>query len=283
MHMKKVFENFGVALFGLITSLLTAIAVVAIERATTINVFSFTVWVIVPAGALLTGFVAASGYYFGSLYFHTQATKRLVFQMVVIAGLTNLLIYYLGYSTYILDDGRRVADYFTFREFLDIKLTTMSYRFRSTSNGALGSFGYVVAAIQFVGFLFGGLSVYGHLSDKPVCEPCQAYLRPIAKRFHKFDESEKAGSFWDQLHEYPFDSHDFADLVRSKNNASIKPGGIQVVTELQGCPKCKKQRVFLLTQVWNGKDWNSVPDMHQRFVLPEGINISASFKDQRTK
>jgi hypothetical protein len=281
--MKKILEPIGVALFGLVTSLLTAIAVVAIDRATTINVFTFTLWVIVPVGAAATGFAAASGYYFGSLYFHTKATMSLLLQMVVIAGITNLLIYYLGYTTYVLDDGRRVADFMSFVDFTDMSLTTASYRFKTASTGELGSFGYVVAGIQFVGFLVGGLSVYGHLIDKPECESCQAYLRPIAKKMHIFGESERAAEYWDQLFQTPFDSDEFADLIRAENKAKVTGGSIQIATELQGCPKCKQQDLFLRAECWNGKDWKVVPDMNRRFALPEGQNISSSFKSMGRK
>lgn len=66
--MRSLLESFGIVLCGLATSILVALADVAIARMTGFDFFTFSIWVVVPAGALLTGFAAASGYYFGSLY-----------------------------------------------------------------------------------------------------------------------------------------------------------------------------------------------------------------------
>src|SRR4051794_28901794 len=100
--MKGLLEAFGVALCGLATSVLVAIANVAIARMTGFNLFTFSIWLVVPVGALAIGFAAASGYYFGSLYFHKRPTAVLLVQMVAIAGLTQLLTYWLGYATMVL-------------------------------------------------------------------------------------------------------------------------------------------------------------------------------------
>src|SRR5688572_481945 len=101
--MKGISDSFGVAACGLVTSVLTALAIVVVSRMTGLDLFTFSIWVVVPVGAILTGFAAASGYYFGSLYFHKRAGLPLLLQMVVIAGLTQLLIYYMQYSTFVLD------------------------------------------------------------------------------------------------------------------------------------------------------------------------------------
>jgi hypothetical protein len=109
-----------------------------------LRLFHLSIWVVVPAGALLIGFAAASGYYFGSLYFHKKASAALLIQMIVIAGLTRLLIYWLGYVTMVLDDGRKVADFVPFDQYLDILLTKAHYRIgrAATDTGEVGTFGY---------------------------------------------------------------------------------------------------------------------------------------------
>jgi hypothetical protein len=172
--MKDIAESFGVAACGLVTSVLTALAVVALSRMANFDLFTLSIWVVVPVGAVLTGFAAASGYYFGSLYFHKRAGLSLLLQMVVIAGLTQLLIYYMGYSTFVLDDGRRVSDMIPFGQYIEIILTSAHYRIgrAMTDTGEVGSFGYWLAAFQFIGFLVGGVSVYGFLLAKPVCPTC---------------------------------------------------------------------------------------------------------------
>lgn len=70
--MKSFLQTWAVAFCGLVTSLLTAIAVVVFANLTGFNIFTLSVWVVVPVGAGLVGAAAASGYYFGSLYFHKK-------------------------------------------------------------------------------------------------------------------------------------------------------------------------------------------------------------------
>jgi hypothetical protein len=81
------------------------VAVVVIERLTGFNLFTLSVWVVVPAGALITGAAAASGYYFGSLFFHTKPVWFLLVQMVIVAAVAQFAIYYAEYATMVLDDG----------------------------------------------------------------------------------------------------------------------------------------------------------------------------------
>jgi hypothetical protein len=64
--MKGILLGSGVALGGLITSVLCAVIVVLLDEATGFNIFTFALWLIVPVGAVLCGAVAASGYYLAS-------------------------------------------------------------------------------------------------------------------------------------------------------------------------------------------------------------------------
>jgi hypothetical protein len=64
--MRKLLEVGGVALAGLVTSILTAAVVAIFNLWAEFNLFTFSIWVIVPVGAIGCGFVAASGYYFAA-------------------------------------------------------------------------------------------------------------------------------------------------------------------------------------------------------------------------
>ena len=87
------FRSIAVAAFGLVTSLLTVILVTLISAATGFNVFTFSLWVVIPVGAVLTGLVAASGYYFGSRWLSHPPSFLLLAQIILIAAATYLLIY----------------------------------------------------------------------------------------------------------------------------------------------------------------------------------------------
>lgn len=278
--MKGIANSFGVAACGLVTSVLTALAVVVVSRMTGFDLFTFSIWAVVPVGALLIGFAAASGYYFGSLYFHKRAGLSLLLQMVVIAGLTQLLIYYMGYSTFVLDDGRRVSDFIPFGQYLDIKLTSAHYRIgrAMTDTGEVGSFGYWLAAFQFVGFLVGGISVYGFLWAKPVCQTCNMYLRPLSKREKSFPDADSASPYYDVLFKHPVDGPEFAALIRTDAKSEAKKGALSVTTILHGCPKCKSQLIEEKVQVHNGTEWKDFSDLNRRVTIPNGMDLIGVFR-----
>jgi hypothetical protein len=219
--MDHFFKTTSVATCGLVTSFLTALLVAVIERLTGFDIFTFSLWFIIPAGAIGTGFAAASGYYFGSLYFHTRPNRLLLLQMVIVAGLTQLLIYYIQYATLILDDGRSVSDLIPFAQYLDVVLTKAHYRVGRGAHdaGEVGQLGYWLAAIQFVGFLVGGLSVFAFLSDHPVCAHCKKYLRVLAESNKLFGSSDALAIYHDTLFQLAVDSPQFAKLAREEHKA----------------------------------------------------------------
>lgn len=274
-------ESFGIALCGLVTSILVAIANVAVARMTGFDFFTFSIWVVIPAGALLTGLAAASGYYFGSLYFHKRATAILLIQMVVIAGLTQLLIYWLGYATMVFDDGRKVADFVPFGQYMDVILTKAHYRIGrgQVDTGEVGSMGYWIAGAQFVGFLLGGLGVFAYLKAKPVCAACNLYLRPMAKKQKLFADADAAGCYYDRLFTLEVDGPEFAALIRSESKVvKVALGALKVDTSLHGCPVCKAQMVEEKVQGFNGKEWKDLNKLDRRVNIPLGIDLAPIFR-----
>jgi len=279
--MKSLLESFGIALCGLATSILVALADVAIARMTGFDFFTFFIWVVVPAGALLTGFAAASGYYFGSLYFHKRAGASLLIQMVLIAGAAQLLIYWIGYATMVLEDGRKVADFVSFGQYMDLILTKAHYRIgrRQYDMGEVGTMGYWIAAAQFVGFLIGGLSIYFVLKARPVCQACNLYLRPLAKKQKVFADADAAGGYYNRLFTVPVDGPEFEALIKSEAKVKkVAQGALQVDTLLLGCPTCKAQMIEEKVKVFDGKEWVDVDKLHRRVNIPQGIDLAPVFR-----
>lgn len=278
--MKALAESFGVAACGLVTSVLTALAVVAVSKMTGFDLFTFSVWLVVPVGAAITGFAAASGYYFGSLYFHKRAGWPLLIQMVAIAGVTQLLIYYMGYNTLVLDDGRRATDIVSFGQYLEISLTSAHYSIgrRATDLGEVGRLGYLLATLQFLGFLAGGLAIYGWLLAKPVCAACNLYLRPLSRREKTFPSPDSATDYLEALSRYAVGGPEFAALIRSDAKATAEKNAVFVKTFLHGCPQCKAQLVEEEVQVYDGREWKDVNALSRRINVPTGVDLLAVFR-----
>lgn len=280
--MKGFLQGFGVALCGLATSILVAIADVAFARMTGFDFFTFSIWLVVPVGAVATGFAAASGYYFGSLYFHQRPRMGLFVQMVVIAGLTQILIYWLGYETMVLPDGRKVAGLVPFFAYMDVILTKAHYRIGralQSDTGEIGEMGYWMAVAQFVGFLLGGVSIFFYLKAKLICAACKLYLRPLAKKTKVFADSASAATYFDPLFHLPVDGPEFAGLIRSEAQvAKDVAGAIQVQTSLLGCPQCKDQVIEEKVQGYNGKEWKSIDNLTRRLNIPPGVDLAPVFR-----
>ena len=173
-------QDLVVAGTGALTSLITAAVLVIVERATGFSFYTYTFWFVIPAGALLSGFVGASGYYLGARLFNHRPTKILLLNMVIISVSTFFLIHYFGYYFFSIE-GKAARDYISFADFLRIELSHTSIQFgiRAHDIGEpvqLGSWGYFYAALQIVGFGAGGLVVFGYLNNLPYCGRCEKYL-----------------------------------------------------------------------------------------------------------
>ena len=279
--MDKFVKSLGVSGFGLVTSLATAVAVTAVANMTTFNVFTFSIWLIVPVGALLTGFAAASGYYLGSHYLHQRPTWHVLVQMVVIAAITNLLIYYFEYRTLILDDGTPASQAVGFGKYMNVFLTHQEIR---TARGAqvstpVGDFGYWLASIQFVGFLVGGLCIYGWLVSSPFCKLCNKYYRKKAERARYFGNPEAASEYYDGLFSNYVNSEAFAKQACVGSPKVVQgPRRMMIKTTLLGCPQCKGQVWRDEVSVWSGRDWKSQDKLARLITIPEGVDLTEVLK-----
>lgn len=279
--MKSMLESFAIALCGLATSVLVALANVAIARKTGADIFTLAVWVVVPVGALLVGFAAASGYYLGSRYFHKRASASLLLQMLLIAAFTQFLIYWTGYATMVLEDGRKVADLVPFGAYMELILTKSHYRIgRALSDvGEVGRLGYGIAALHFLGLLAGSLAVFLYLKEQPVCEACSRYLRSMANKTKRFADADSAGAYYDRLFAVPVDGPDFAALIQTDAEVEkVEQGALQVHTTLLGCPVCKAQMIEEKVQGYNGQDWKDLHQLHRKVRIAAEVDLVPVFR-----
>jgi hypothetical protein len=277
--MRTLLERGGVAFCGLLTSLLTAVLVTLFDLATGFNAFTLSVWVIVPVGAGLCGFAAASGYYLAARYLHLRPSKSLLIQMVAIAAFTQWLIYWFEYQTTTID-GIHVADRISFFTYLSVILTSAHMRLgrAMVDSGEVGSFGYWLAAFQFVGFLIGGLFVYFHLKALPTCGACSKYLRPVAKKEDSFANLDSFAPYYDSVYSNAVDSAEFADHVGADYSAGdATPGTINLTTTVYECPQCFGQSIHESVQVYSGKQWSDVGQLTRFVAMPAGVDVRPLF------
>jgi hypothetical protein len=190
--MKHIFLLIAMAM----TCILAAVANVIVTRMVGINIFTFNLWFVIPAGAIGVGMLGASGAILAARYFQIQPTIADAILMVVVAAATMLLIYYLDYATLVLDDGRKASDLADFASYVDLVLTKAHMRVGrgGIDTGEVGQMGYALAGIEFVGFLIGGAATFFFIKGLPRCADCGSYLRKLKTKKTKeltFDEANK--------------------------------------------------------------------------------------------
>lgn len=154
-----------------------------ISNQISINLLSLSFWLVIPAGAIVGGMVAASGYYFAARATQTMPTRRLAWSMILIALCAWLLSHWLEYAAMTLSDGTRVQDMMDFGQFFRFTTEHQSLTIRTRGNltgidtGELGSLGYVRETLQVLGFTLGGMIVYSLLKDVESCEVCRRYAK----------------------------------------------------------------------------------------------------------
>ena len=281
MSSKRFFEELGVTAAGAASSLLAAVACEILKKLTGISLFTFSMWVVVPVGAIFTGGAAASGYYLGSIFFNHKPTKLLLLNMVLIAGATQVLIYYFQYVKFELPEGGRSTE-LTFLDFVNILLTHSRYSFGRYGTGTpveVGSFGYALVAIQFVGFLVGGAAIWIFLTVKPFCEKCLTYRRKTFSRDGYFASVEEFKAFAVRLDETPRLSEEHLRLIVSPRTTMTRkdPATVMLSHQLFACPACKDEMFLESLKVFNGRDWKQA-GTENSFVVPPGSSILASLK-----
>jgi hypothetical protein len=179
-----------ITLAGLATSAATVALNFVLLNTVDFDVLSLTYIVVLPAGAIVGGIAAASGYYLAARATHTLPNRRMLFEMLAIALSTWFLAQWLAYALLRFPSGAAVRDVISFWEYFQLRAEHAQFAFRG-SDGAeigrtsqLGLWGYASELVQVGGFLLGGLVMWSGLKRLDACVPCARYarVRPLLTR-----------------------------------------------------------------------------------------------------
>src|SRR5215831_9070460 len=261
-------QDLLVTAFGFVASAATALILLVIEKKFGIAIYSFTLWLVVPAGAMLSGFVAASGWHLGSILLNHRPTRLLLVNMGLASVTTFFTIYWLNYiSTEI--DGKLVSEYVSFSQYIDILLTrqqveSMFHGVKTGATGELGGFGYVVAALQIVGFALGAVGVFGYLSRLPSCEKCNKYLKSKAKQLRYADTRHELTGMALRLFTL-FQNREFQKALDEHGayGQSKLPKGGYLLSSIRRrqCPLCHVNHLKFSAKKLVGTDWKDLDEL----------------------
>ena len=161
---------------GLATSALALFGVFLLAKYTDEYIMGLYVNYVLPAGAMLVGVVAASGYGVVSWLTGVKITRSLLAVVLALQLCTYFLAQYIEFESLHLAhaDGTPVG----FIEHFDAAARGFAWKDRDGKPGeALGAWGYLFRGLEILGFGFGGLLVPILLSKAPYCQQCQMYMR----------------------------------------------------------------------------------------------------------
>lgn len=135
------------------------------------NIMGWYANYVIPAGAILVGLLAASGYGVAAWLTGLKMTRRLMWSVVGQLAVSYLIA---QYEEFRLTNGNGLGFWAWF------DAITRNFSFRTAGGGPgtpFGVLGYAMRALEVAGFVGGGLLVPLALRAKPYCDGCRTYKR----------------------------------------------------------------------------------------------------------
>lgn len=194
---------------GLIGLVIDVVLVVAIHSFTSFDLSSFSLFYIVPVGAIITGALASLGYYFGILKSNLKASKTVRSIGFIITLVGFVAIQYGFYHTAYMDEnndlnfkmkGEHISNVIGDPEepinFISFTKEMVNSRVISFSNRGRALFdiegvkvvNWIFYLLDFVGMLAGSfIARMVVIGDKKYCDNCKRYMKD--KKFGMFSTS----------------------------------------------------------------------------------------------
>lgn len=174
-------NNSTKATFAVATALISAIALAFglswVELNNEVSLYSISIWAIIPVGAIGCGLVAASGYFASCRVLHLRPTPAMIVLPVATAIGTFITTNYFSYSQLDIGNGQSFSSFVSFGEYLRLVTTESGYTVGSAEINRVGIFGYVITALQILGFAAGGVVVQRALLNLTWCEYSDRYMK----------------------------------------------------------------------------------------------------------
>ena len=253
----------------------------AFKHITGLDLFSLSIWAVIPIGAPILGLAAASGYAGAAYWFHIKPMWFDAVALCLVLLVSCFFVFYLDYATFILPDGRHASDLADFTTFTDLSIRASHFKMGRTLNidaGQVDGFGYVFVATQVIGYFLGGMFSHVITLNLPACNACSLYLRKIRAK----NTGAVPGEYADQLMQLCRGTYE--DLSRAITwkalPDSFEKGKAKALVDyrLLECPSCKREVVIATPKVATKNGWQSVPELVVRRDLSAGSSLFAEFK-----
>ena len=272
----KLLRGVIVALFGIATTILTSAGLVYLELHYDCAIYGFVYGFVIPFGAMLSGCVAASGYYFGSRLVNYRPGRLFFANMLAVSGGNFFLIYWMKYR-WLTVDGEHVSKWMTYIEYLRFVLTHTAFTLGHSPGDkfVLGWGGYAYAVMLILGFALGGYVVFALTRSAAYCEACSLYMQKQGSQTRYFVRREdladccaafKSEAEQSQLRK-AMDLHSRAGLREED-----KTTGYFLKVEFMHCKRCGNQWMELAARERVNNAWNRISDFRYSTYCHERID-----------
>lgn len=190
-----------VLLSGLGTTALTLLGIYLLDtKASDFHIMGWYANYVIPAGAIIVGIAASSGYGLASWFSGVKITRKLLWTVLALQFAAYFAAQYIEFINLHLvyrASGQPVG-FFTY---YDAVARSFAWKQSNGSMGEpLGVWGYFFRGLEVVGFVAGGLIVPLALLKAPYCPDCQRYMKtrqlafvPASVPNRKVKKSDVAG------------------------------------------------------------------------------------------
>lgn len=172
---------FAVLMSGLLTSAATLVGVYWLGKNTDdFHIMGWYANYVIPAGAMIVGVAAASGYAVASWLTGTRISRGLLLAVLLLQTGAYFSAEYVEYRD--VTDGLRrrglmIGPGPSFPQYYDFKARSFAWKGPANRPGQpLGGWGYVFVLLGAAGFILSGLIAPAVLYAVPYCDRCQRYM-----------------------------------------------------------------------------------------------------------
>ena len=277
--MNKSVQHPLVILSGLVTSFLTACLLSWIEVRWGHALYSFTFWFVIPIGAICVGMMAATGFMIAARVLNVRPARSTLAVIIVSSMTMFVAIQWLDY-TWMTVDGQAISSAISFQDFLSFTIshTSMQVGVRghfSDTGIQLGGGGYLFVAVQIVGFLIGGVSIYLILTGMTYCERCSKYFSAKGSQLRYYRTAEDLQEATSAvLSEMQTGRVQHSVLIHASGGSeSSKDAFFSSDLELKECKGCGRHWTKFQGKKKAGNEWKEISGLSLAIYSEEPIEL----------
>jgi len=291
-------SNSLVLISGIATTVITLLVVYLLDHSgADINIMGLYADYVIPAGTILVGIAASSGYGLASWVSGIKITKRLLWTVLCLQLVAYFVAEYIQFSNLhlIYEETGKPVGFFTW---FDATARAFAWKQQNGSMGEpLGAFGYFFVSLGIAGFVGGSLIVPLAMRKAPYCASCQRYMKTRslglipasvkAKKVKKSDLAATAAYEAEQQQAYDAGKEKVAALQKfAAANSSVefrakldelRPGKgktarlpIRMLLQLVHCKHCCHGQLVTKQMTGQGKQIKTIEiarnELHPEFV-----------------